>query len=401
MFWLVAAVLTLIVCAPLAIALRRHGTGGSAAQKDVALYRDQLGEIDRDLARGTLAGAEAETARTEVARRLLAADRRAAEETVPTGAGAMARGAGLLVVALVACGGVGLYAMIGAPGLPDMPLADRLAAAREMRDNRPAQAEAETRLPTATRPDADPEFLALIERLRKAVAQNPEDREGLRLLVENEARLGNFAAAYAAKRRLIALQGDMADAEGWTDLAELMILAAGGYVSPEAERALERALQADARNPRARYFSGLTLAQTGRPDIAYRVWAGLLQESAPSDPWVPLIEAQILRVAQAAGIPATDPGLRGPSAGDVEAAAELSAQDRREMIRGMVSGLAERLNSEGGAPAEWARLIRAYGVLGETALASDAWNRARAIHGDNPAALDLLREAARAAEVAN
>jgi cytochrome c-type biogenesis protein CcmH len=71
------------------------------------------------------------------------------------------------------------------------------------------------------------------------------------------------------------------------------------------------------------------------------------------------------------------------------------------MIRGMVAGLAERLAANGGEPAEWARLIRAYGTLGETAKASAIWAEAREMFSENADAIALLHEAAQAAEVAN
>jgi len=70
------------------------------------------------------------------------------------------------------------------------------------------------------------------------------------------------------------------------------------------------------------------------------------------------------------------------------------------MIRGMVNGLSERLATEGGTPQEWARLIRALGVLGETARASAIWNESKEAFASDPAALSVLREAAQAAEVA-
>jgi cytochrome c-type biogenesis protein CcmH len=180
-----------------------------------------------------------------------------------------------------------------------------------------------------------------------------------------------------------------------------MIIAAKGYVSGEAEEALANALKANATSPRARYYSGLALAQNGRPDVAYRMWIGLLEEGPEDAPWMPLIRGQIGPVARAAGINTADFDAPGPSADDVEAASQMSSTDRAEMIRGMVAGLAERLATEGGTPNEWARLIRAYGTLGETGKASVIWNEARETFADNADALAVLLEAAQAAEVAN
>ena len=63
----------------------------------------------------------------------------------------------------------------------------------------------------------------------------------------------------------------------------------------------------------------------------------------------------------------------------------------------MVERLSERLASEGGSPAEWARLIGALGVLGDPDRASAILNEAHTVFADNSAALDLVNQAARKA----
>jgi len=120
-----------------------------------------------------------------------------------------------------------------------------------------------------------------VERLRKAMADRPDDPRGFQLLAENEAALGNFVAAYQAQARLIALKGDTATADDYADYAEMMILAAGGYVSPEAEKALGTALGMDAGNAPALYYIGLMEAQVGRPDRTFAIWRQLLEAATP------------------------------------------------------------------------------------------------------------------------
>ena len=273
-----------------------------------------------------------------------------------------------------------------------------LEAAKTARDARPDQATAEAATPPLSL-EVEPQHAELVEKLRQAVQNNPNDQTGLRLLVDNEARLGNLTAARAAQQQLMGVLGDQATPDDYTDLGEIMILAAGGYVSPQAEQALVHALNGNPQNPRARYYSGLSLAQTGRPDVAFRMWDGLLQEGPPDAPWIPLIQSQIGAVARAAGIVLPDPSIPGPSAQDIENADAMTADERNEMIGGMVSGLAERLATEGGTAAEWARLIRAYGVLGETAKADAIWQEAKTTFASNPEAMILLRTAAQDAEV--
>lgn len=401
MFWLVALGLIAIVGVPMAGALlRRDQNTPKAAEQDMGIYKDQMSEVDRDLARGVFNEDEAKAARTEVARRLLAADKRATAEVAATSAAPTANIIAVGLVAFALIGAVWLYIQIGVPGMRDLPLQDRLATEKKTRDSRPDQTAGEAAAPKLDL-KADPQHEDLVAQLRDAVAKNPEDATGLRLLVDNEARLGNLTAARAAQQHLMGILGEDALASDFTDTGEIMILAAGGYVSPQAESALVQALNRDPRDPRARYYSGLALAQTGRSDVAYRMWAGLLEEGPEDAPWIPLIQSQIGQVARAAGISLSAQSLPGPSAEDVENATQMAPEDRQAMIRGMVGGLAERLATDGGTPTEWARLIRAYGVLDERGKANAIWLEAKETFKTNAEAMVLLQEAARAAEVIN
>ena len=366
MFWAISLGLGALAALTLARAIWRGGAGGDATGFDVQVYRDQLREVERDLARGVVSESEADAVRTEVSRRLLEADKaRAAQEGSGDAPAQATRAAALAVVLAVAGGGAGLYLWLGQPGYGDLPLERRIALAEELRLSRPGQAEAEGVAPAAPPEAADENYLNLVEQLRAAVAARPDELEGFQLLARHEARLGNFAAAHAAQARVIELIGEDATAQDHVDHAELLVLAADGYVSPEAEVALGEALARDPGHGVARYYSGLLAIQTGRPDIAFRLWRRLLEESPPGAPWLPPIRAQIVELSQLAGVDYTPPSARpGPSAGDVAAAEDMSPEDRAAMIESMVAGLAERLASEGGTPEDWARLIQAYGVLG-------------------------------------
>jgi cytochrome c-type biogenesis protein CcmH len=111
---------------------------------------------------------------------------------------------------------------------------------------------------------------------------------------------------------LVAALGDKAGSGDHAQLAGLMVLAAGGFVSPEAELALVKALTLDKREPRARYLTGLLFAQNDRPDLAFRVWQPLLAESNPDAPWVGPIRAGIEEVAALAGLRYELPPVKGP-----------------------------------------------------------------------------------------
>lgn len=411
-FWIIAGALTAGVGALLVLAIlggRKGVRQTSAAESDIRVYRDQLAEVERDLARGLLSEDEAKQVKIEVSRRLLEADRKAAEggQADTSTPGGITTAGILGTLAVVGAGTIALYLQIGQPGYPDLPLAQRLAAAEEARATRPTQAVAEAeiagRIPPAI--NADPEYLALLERLRMAIAERPDDLQGQMLLARNEAAIGNYTAARSAQERVIAIKGPGATAADYADLADLLILAAGGYVSPEAEAALLEALRRSPGNGTALYYSGLLYAQIGRPDRSFAVWERLLSQSAGDEPWVAPIRAQILDIAQLAGVryelpPEAPTPLRGPSQEEIEAARDMAPEDRAAMIDGMVAGLSDRLATEGGPVEDWARLITALGVLGRLDEARAIAEEAETAFGGLPEAAAMIAEARARAGVA-
>ncbi len=398
LFWIVTAVLTLSVVSVLSGALmgaRRDARPPAAYDLDV--YRDQLKEVERDLARGVVSESDAERARTEVSRRILQADaavKTSISQTHPTG--------GMLIAAITSVVIAGasylMYLQLGAPGYGDLRLANRIEMAETLRAERPSQTTAEASLPNKGPPlNLSPDYVALVEQLRETVGARPNDLQGQVLLSQSEGQLGNFAAAHAAKARVLAIKGANATATDFADYADLLILAAGGYVSPQAEGVLERALSMDPANGPARYYFGLMMSQTGRPDTALRVWDQLLREGPPDAPWVPPIEAQIEEMAMRAGVNYARPAIgtgRGPSAADIDAAGDMSPAERMEMIQGMVAGLSDRLATEGGPVEDWSQLISSLGVLGQMDQARAVFENALKAFGDNRAAMDLLNRTA-------
>ena len=414
-FWITTVLLALVVSGLFVIALlRRPDKSEEAADYDMRVYRDQLTEIDRDLERGVLTQEDANRVRTEVSRRILAAD---AQRTVDTD---FTRGAPRIVasvVALVLVGGsVALYKGIGpinglgAPGYTDLALAERITFAESLRDSRPSQARAEASL-TASPPVAEfnADYVQLVQTLRDTVAERPDDIQGHALLVQNESNLGNFVAAYQSQGRIIELKREEVTVEDLTGYTDLLILAAGGYVSPEAEQAARVVLTRDPNNGIARYYIGLMLAQTGRPDMAFRIWDRLLQIGPESAPWIAPILEQIPEMAQHAGVNYQIPTIgnrrtsaanNGPTAADIEAAGEMTGAERIQMIEGMVSGLSDRLATSGGSAEEWAQLIDALGVLGRTDQAFAIYKNAETVFAGDPSSLDLTTRAAQRVGVA-
>lgn len=388
-FWAMAAALVAVACLFLWRGLSRSGDVDPGTS-DMAVYRDQLDEVSRDLARGVVTQDEAESMRTEIARRLLKADAREAQTSRsgsvwPLGA----------AVGLACLGAFALYSQRGAVGYGDMPLAARKAASQELRLTRPDQASAEQEAAPFLAPVVpDPKYSALVDDLRKVLETRPDDLKGLRLLAVAEARIGNLIAAHQAQAKIVELLGDKATAEDWATLAELRIAAADGYVSPEAEAALQQVLSRDPRHAPSRYAVAALYIQIGRPDLAFPIWKDLLEQGPETAPWIPPIRAQIEALAIDAGALNYEPPapLRGPSAADIENAQGLSQADQMAMGRGMVAQLSERLATEGGSLPEWMQLIQALRALGQVERATAIYQEALGIFGGDPTAASRLLE---------
>ena len=406
-FWLIAGGVTFLVVALIAASLLRGQAaeaGADADGSDIQVYRDQLTEVERDLARGTLSPEEAERARAEISRRLLAADKAMQQAAVAGKAPKGATWAAIGAVAVVLVGGTAaVYFDLGAnrPGTglyPDMGLTKRIQMADELRANRPSQAEFEADLPAwaGPPPGTAADYLDLIDKLRKAVSENPDDLQGNQLLALHEARLGNYVAAHKAMQRVLEAKGEEVTADDYSQYADLLVMAANGYVSPEAEAALKEALGRNPRDPVARYYTGLMFAQTGRPDRAFRLWRDLLEESRPEAPWAEPIRSQIGQLAAEAGVDYTPPaaGTRGPTGDQIASAQSMSPEERQAMIEGMVAQLSDRLATEGGTAQEWAQLIGALAVLGRTDQAQAVWREGARTFADRPE--DLARVTAAA-----
>lgn len=396
-FWVAAAAMTLSVLVLLGQALRR-GQEADAAPADLQVYRDQLAEVQRDLARGVISAPEADRVTTEVSRRLLEADRKAQQVAQPAAQGSAVPA--LVVTALVLAGTFWVYNWLGAPGYADLPLQERLAAADQIYRTRPAQDVAESQTPVAPAPEnVDPAFLELMTKLRAAIASRPDDQQGLALLARNEAALGDFIAARVAQAHLVDLKGEAATAEDYASLAQYLVAAAGGYVSPEAEQALIAALKLDPTNGFARYYSGLMFAQVGRPDRTFALWEPLLREGPADAPWMEPVRTALQDIADRAGIK-YQAEEKGPDAAAMAAAQDMSPEDRQAMIAGMVGQLETRLTDEGGPLEDWTKLITSLGVLGEADRAKAAYARATAAFAGDTAGLDALLQAATTAGIA-
>jgi cytochrome c-type biogenesis protein CcmH len=353
--WIAFAAMTGAVVWALLRPLGRSGEIRTETQ-DIALYRDQLAEVTRDLERGVIAPVEAEAAKLEVSRRLLAAADAAERDKAAPRRKRSPRFFAVLMMLAVPVLSLGLYLALGSPDLPDAPFAPRLAGPAEQ-------------LPLD----------ALVLKVEQHLKENPADLRGWEVLAPAYIRQGNFPAAVTAWSRAIALGGETA--ARFSARGEAEVLSANGMVTPAAREDFAKAVSLDAHEPRAQFYLGLAEVQDGKKDKAAARWKALLA-SAPKDaPWRASIEAELASLANP---------VPGPTAEQANAAADMSPEERRQMIEGMVSGLAERLDKKPNDLAGWLRLVRAYGVLGKRDAAMAALARARtAFAGDKDALAEL------------
>lgn len=329
--WLVFAVMTaaaiFAVLVPLA---RSREVAARSSGSDLAVYKDQLAEIGRDRHVGLIGEAEAEAARIEVSRRLIAA----ADQASPDFGSSLRRRriAAVAAIVLVPLVAAATYGTRGRPDYPGQPLAGRVRETPAERD-----------------------LATLIGRVEAHLAANPGDGRGWEILGPIYARLGRGADAITARANALRLLGPTADREA--DLAEARVLEAQGQVTAEAKAGFERAIAIEPNHPKASYFVGLAAEQAGRPDEARAVWTRLAQAAPPGAPWLAPIQSEIVRLG---GTPPPAPAT--PSATD---------------IRGMVDGLAARLAADGSDFEGWLRLVRSYAVLGDGARARQAATEAR------------------------
>jgi cytochrome c-type biogenesis protein CcmH len=287
LLWLALAAMTAATLALLLHPLlRRRQAAPERAAHDLAVYRDQLDEIERDVERGVLDAVQAQAARVEVERRMLAAASHDASSAAPARPARGARVAAVLLALALPAGALALYLDRGAPGVPSVPFASRAPATRDA---------------------AVAEYTALASELAKKLAENPAQPEGWMLLGRAYADLGRFEESASAYAQAIAYGAQGAGVQA--DYGEALVAAADGRVEAKAAAAFAAALKADAAEPRARFFLALARAQVGQWDLALAQWLALEKDSPADAPWREVLAQRIEMAARQLGLdPATLPG---------------------------------------------------------------------------------------------
>jgi cytochrome c-type biogenesis protein CcmH len=444
--WLALGSMTLLAVG-LAVAplVRRAGLVASRRDYDLRVYRAQLAELTRERERGVLADREAEAARLELERRMLAADAadRQSGQT-PAWRGRHWVSAAVLLIGLPALAG-SLYWQLGNPSQSAAPFASRAA-------ERAQRASAQDRQRESLAPDE-----TMIAQLEARLARSPDDLEASLRLGQAYALGRQFERAAAIYRAAIERHEDVAQLR--SALGEALVMASGGIVGEEARGAFDAALAQDPNDVRARFYTGLAKLQSGERQTALDAWASLIEDAPADAPWVPdlrrraealatelgldpakalpasptittadgpdtaarleaqlaanpkdyqgwirlariwtqlgdparagdaltrgaqaypgapFVQQQLQTAATELGIEPGDNGTapRGPTAGEIGAAEKMSPEQRQEMIRGMVEGLAARLEHQPDDIEGWRMLGRSWAVLGDGAKSAQAY----------------------------
>jgi cytochrome c-type biogenesis protein CcmH len=371
LLWVIFAVLTAVVL----YALLRPLASGSASEDsrdayNATVYRDQLGEVESDRERGLIGEGDAEAARIEIARRLLATSAESeGAASAPTHSPLRALALGLAVALPLAA--LSLYLIYGSPRLPDQPLIARLQD-----------------------PASDKNLEVLVARVEARLREHPEEGEGWEVIAPVYMGWGRYADAAEAYRQSIRLLGEQP--KRLASYGQALVLANNGVVTEDARKALERALQLDPKLIEPRLVLIIAKEQDGQLAAAIEDWRALLAGAPADAPWRKLVEQRLAEneaklAGKAVPAPESSPGQRprGPSPDDVAAAEKMSPGDRQAMIETMVQGLADRLNQKGDDLAGWLKLVRAYTVLDRKDDALKALEKAKTQFSGNE---DALRE---------
>jgi len=363
LFWVIAAVMTAVATLALLRPVVRARSEASDAPElhDIEVYRDQLIEVDRDVTDGLVDPVQAEVAKTEISRRLLGAARKS-ETANPAGGPANTRGFRRIAVILMALfmpvAALTAYLELGRPGLPQLPLSARLQADPQAND-----------------------IAMLISRAEQHLVDNPDDGRGWDVLGPIYLRTGRYEEAATAFRKVISILGP--SPSRLASLGEALFSASGGIVTEEANLAFQTARELDSSDPKPQFFLAVALAQSGRTSEARAAFNGML-ETAPTDaPWISAVQSQLasLQPGTTAG-PFSGAGAAAPAnptAADIAAAQDMSAEDRQAMIASMIEGLEAKLTENPDNVAGWLRLVRSHVVTGNRERAQAALDRAFAV----------------------
>ena len=347
------------------------------SEHEIEIYKDQLAENSRDLDRGLIQRDEAKAVELEISRKIIKSNEIRKDTYIWTKKRQTVYA--FLIAVFVPTAGFLVYLAEGSPGI-------QISTAPIAASNTP-----EPLIPQELRTE--------IARLSKTLDENPHN-------IENWVALGKIYARATLHSRAAEVFFEAAklspkNAELFARAGEALVSASNGQMSFPAIKAFENALRIDPKDARSRYYLALGKKQSGQPGKALEEWLSLEADTPPNAPWLTTLRMRIASVAREldknpAGLSrpqspvkpaASDQKLaatqRGPDREQIAAAQQMSTNDRSEMIRGMVDGLAQRLKSSPDDLEGWKRLARARKVLGDKKLESTALKRVAELEPQN------------------
>ena len=198
---------------------------------NLTVLRDQLRELNTDLAAGTIDALEYESARREL-------ERRVAEDVQPSVVNAEStaekRWTAVVVGWSVPLVAIALYLLLGSPAGLD-----------------PAQVAAPD---DQTHEVTDSQIVTMIASLAERLNNKPDDAEGWNMLARSYSALGRFNEAADAYARLVKLAPP--DADTLSDYADILAMSLNKSLQGEPEKLIARALAVDPKNIKALTLAG-------------------------------------------------------------------------------------------------------------------------------------------------
>ncbi len=379
-FWIAAIILTLVAMLSVLLPLARKPTDETAAiEFDKVVYRARLAEIEKDRELGRISAETANMAAAEEGRKLLALSDADGSTKAVSLSPSMRNMIAAIAVFGVPALGLGIYMSIGNPGMPDQTLAMRLSE-----------------------PPENQSVDELVSRAERHLAENPDDARGWEVIAPVYMRIGRTQDAVRAWANVMRLAPQTPEIQA--TLAESIVAAADGVVTDQAKRLFLGELKINPSSAKARFYVAMGLGQEGRHETAIAAWDELIDGGVRGAPWLEAALNFRNRSAEAAGIPSRtlsaaeidgEAGRPGPSAEEVEAASQMSSEDRAAMISDMVANLAGKLKENPRDKDGWQRLIRSYIVMGDRQQALASIEEALSHNSDDTdfvAQLTALRE---------
>lgn len=257
-FALFATLLVVVVAAfilpPLWFGLRAPKAVADRKTANLAIFRDQLAELEREKAEGSLADGDFEQARRELQRRLLDEIEPAADESAPASYAASRKTAIALLLLLPIVGLTG-YSVLGNPGALDP---EKTAAP-----------------PQVTQEQIEGMVAKLAERLQA----NPDDPKGWLMLARSYKSMGRYDEAVEAFGKAEAVVNEQPDL--LAAYAETIAMAQGKGLKGKPTELVDKALKLDPKHAHSLFLAGAAAMERGDSKKGVAYWEALLPQVEP------------------------------------------------------------------------------------------------------------------------